>query len=125
MPKAGGGKSSGTFDRNKKMVFPKKFKPRLELKAKDLVLPNKTWITYSVCGSYKNSCGWEGWILESVRKKTGKRKNELSIDARQLCPECGKKLFRTEVSLQFTLDRNQAPDLIPGVDYQVVKMKYE
>ena len=107
------------------MSFPRKFNERLELKKTDVVLPTAAWITYAVCGCEKDACGWEGWILESVRRKTGKKKEELRSDSRQICPECGKDLFRTEASLRFTPARSQTRDLIAGVDYRVARMRYE
>ena len=107
------------------MTFPLKFKKRLELKKADVVLPNAAWVTYAVCGCEKDACGWEGWILESVRRQVGAKKQELSIDSRQLCPRCGKVLFRTSASLRFVPGRSQSPDLVPGTDYDVVKARYK
>jgi hypothetical protein len=116
--------SSVTLGKKSAVTFPWKFKERLELKKTDIVLPAAAWITYAVCGCEEDACGWEGWILESVRRKIGKKKEELSIDSRQLCPKCGRDLFRTAVSLRFTPARSQVPDLIPGVDYRVGRMRY-
>jgi hypothetical protein len=110
---------------NYPMGFPRKFKPRLEVKKDNVSLPDEAWITYTVCGCEKNSCGWEGWVLESARRKEGKKKKEQPIDDAWLCPACLKPLFRTGVSLRFTPSRNQTPDLIPRVDYRVSKVRYK
>ncbi len=105
------------------MCFPRKFKKRLELKSTDVVLPNEVWVTYSVCGCDPDACGWEGWILESAAKKSGKKKQQLYVLGDN-CPQCGKNLFRTAATLRFTVSKNQVPDLVPGVDYRVARAKY-
>lgn len=107
------------------MAFPEKFRSRLELTKAQLPLPTGSWLSYAVCGCAHDSCGWEGWILESVYQIDGKEKLELSIDDRQICPECGKALFRTEASLRFIPSADQKPDLVPGVDYTCSEMQYE
>jgi hypothetical protein len=106
------------------MTFPLKFKPRLELKKAGVAVPGEAWITYAVCGCQKDSCGWEGWILECVRRTKGKATEQLPIDSSQRCPNCRKPLFRTEVSYRFTRAAKQTPDLIPHTDYRVAKMRY-
>ena len=106
------------------MPFPRKFKSRLEVTKADVRVPSEAWITYAVCGCEKDSCGWEGWILESVRSKDGKKKEESPIDGSWLCPSCKKPLFRTAVSYRFTPSKNQKPDRVPGIDYIVSKNRY-
>ena len=41
------------------------------------------------------------------------------------CPKCGNPLFRTEVSYKFDVSLNQAPKLIPNVDYEVMPVLYD
>lgn len=107
------------------MGFPKKFRSRLNIDKSDVILPNQAWITYAVCGCETDSCGWEGWILESAKVGRGQRKRELSIDTSQRCPRCGKILFRTEVSIRFAVSKNQKPDLVPNVDFIKGKMHFK
>jgi hypothetical protein len=104
------------------MAFPLKFKPRLELTLdSDLDLPTYAWLTYCVCGCEPKSCGWEGWILESLQRK----KKQLSIDSRCKCPYCDRDSFRTSISIRFTPSKNQKQTLVPGVDYEEMPMQYD
>ncbi len=107
------------------MPFPKKFKPRLELTDSEVVAPNVVWICYCVCGVQKNSCGWEGWALDSVRaEKNGKKEELIHADTDLSCPCCGKPLFRTAVSKRLVVSKNQVPDMVPGIHYHTAPMKY-
>lgn len=103
------------------MAFPKKFKGLLETSPSDVDPPVDTWITYAVCGVDDDSCGWGGWILEGIRGTTG----QLPANTQQICPECGKELLRTEVSVRFEPSEDQTPDLIAGVDYETVPIEYK
>ena len=107
------------------MAFPRKFKERLELRKTDLALPTEAWVVYAVCGCEKDACGWEGWILDSVKKKAGRRCENLPSDDSQRCPACGRLLFRTSASVRLTPSKNQTPALIPGVDYRRARVCYE
>jgi hypothetical protein len=114
-------KSNTTWE----MAFPRKFKTRLELECSDVVLPNMVWVTYMVCGCVPKACGWEGWMLEAAIRKRGSKKQQLCMDSSQKCPVCARIMFRTAASLRFTVARNQRPDLRPGIDYEVVPMKWK
>lgn len=103
------------------MTFPLKFKSLLETTANDIELPKTAWVTFAVCAVEQDSCGWAGWILESVRGKSC----ELIADTDQICPKCGKQMFRTAASVKMEPSKNQTPDLIPGQDYEVTPMEYE
>lgn len=107
-----------------KMAFPRKFKKLLERTAEDVEAFDEAWITWAVCGCEKESCGWEGWILEAVLKTRPKRR-ALPSDTRQICPACGLMLFRTGVSVRVVRSTDQTPHLIPGVDYDVAEMEWE
>ncbi len=76
------------------MTFPTKFKDLIELEDKDVEKPEQVFVTYSVCACETHSCGWGGWTLESVRRRT-----ELPADTNQRCPRCRRDLYRTGVSL--------------------------
>lgn len=112
------------------MGFPRKFKERLELELKDLERPDYLWLTYAVCGVEKESCGWEGWIVESVTTKaeedqpTGKWKRPLPIRDYD-CVECGRPLFRTGASLRFEVSADQTPHWVLGVNYEAEEMEYD
>ena len=103
------------------MTFPRKFKSLLEKTAKDVELPKTAGVTYAVCAVEQDSCGWAGWILESIKGANG----ELIADTDQICPQCGKQMFRTEVSVKMEPSMNQTSDLVPGQDYEVAPMEYE
>ena len=103
------------------MTFPLKFKYLLETTKKDIELPKTAWVTYAVCAVEQDSCTWRGWILESIKGENG----ELFADNDQICPKCGKQMFRTEVSIKMEPSKDQTSDLIPGKDYEVIPMEYE
>ncbi len=103
------------------MAFPKKFKNLLETKRGEVEEPNIVWVTYAVCGTENDSCGWGGWILEAAKGPSG----QLPAYTRQICPSCGKETFRTEVSIKYEQSEDQTPDLIAGRDYDVIPMEYE
>ena len=108
------------------MSFPHKFKERLELTKEDLTLPNEVWVTYSVCGCDEDSCGWEGWVLESVLVRKGRTsKAILPSSSECLCPCCNKPVFRTEASLKMNVAKDQTPALVSGRDYETGKMDYK
>ncbi|MFA7062030.1 MAG: hypothetical protein WC156_14580 [Pedobacter sp.] len=105
------------------MAFPKKYQKLLETKLSDIVVPDFAWLTYAVCACEVDSCGWGGWIIETVvNEATGRH---LNIDDRQICPQCGKELFRTEASLKFVVSEDQTPSLTPGVDYETIPMEFD
>jgi len=104
------------------MSFPLKFRGLLETKPGDVSVPAEIWLSFAVCGVSHESCGWAGWIIESVTDKDGK---QLSAAMEHICERCGKPLFRTAVSIKAVLATDQTPTLQAGVDYGVVPMQYE
>jgi hypothetical protein len=103
------------------MPFPRQFKKLLETKRGEVEEPAHVWITYAVCGIEKGACGWGGWILESVKGPNG----NLPAQTEQICPTCGKPLYRTEISIKCAPSPNQVPELIPGRDYETKPLEYE
>ena len=104
------------------MPFPLKFRELLETKPGDGSVPAKIWLSFAVCGAFHDSCGWAGWIGESVTDEEGK---QLPAATEQICERCGKLLFRTAVSIKAVPATDQTPTLQPGVDYEVVPIQYE
>jgi len=111
-------------DKNQ-MPFPKKFKERLELTRKDVKIPSESWIVYAVCGCAKDSCGWEGWMIESVSLKNAESEFDLPCMNKQICPNCGKTLFRTDTQIKMQYSEDQSGRLIPGVDFEISPIEYE
>ena len=107
------------------MPFPKEFKERLELTRKDVKIPSEAWIVYAVCCCEKDSCGWEGWMIESVSFKGARNEVALPCMNEQICPKCGKLLFRTDTQIKMQYSEDQSGLLIPGEDYDTSPMKYE
>ena len=113
------------------MPYPRKFKSLLESKLKDVEIPDYIWLTYAVCATEKDSCGWGGWIIEAAFKKS-KNKHAtstgdklLNAADKQICPQCGKELFRTAASVRYEPSKDQARSLVQGFDYEVVPLEYE
>lgn len=114
------------------MSFPAKYRHLLELTLKDLEAPDYAWLTYAVCALTEDSCGWGGWIIEGVFKKTEDRhptgtgdKALPNGDGCQTCPQCAHQLFRTSASIRMTPSEDQRPvHGVPGVDYEVTEMEY-
>ena len=104
------------------MKFPSKYRKLLETKLGEVNLPSEVWLTYAVCGLYQESCGWTGWIIESVIDNKGK---QLSAANEQKCEVCGKSMFRTEATIKLIPASDQTPKLILGRDYEVSQMEYE
>ena len=112
------------------MAFPAKFKDSLELTLEEVERPDYLWLTYAVCGVYEDSCGWEGWVPEAIFRETAERHptgtgDKLLPGLEDLCPRCGKRLFRTAASLRFEVSDEQTPVREPGKDYEVAQMEYE
>lgn len=105
------------------MTFPERHRKLIETELSDIALPDSAWLTYAVCACEVDSCGWGGWIIEDLVNE--KEDIHLNIDDRQVCPVCGKELFRTEASLKFILSKDQAPSLVPGVDYEIIPVEFD
>lgn len=113
------------------MLFPRRFQQLLETQLDDLDVPDYAWLRYSVCATEPESCGWAGWTIEAVYHKTGEvlptgtgDKLLSALDA-QVCPRCGRPLFRTAAGLRLEPSADQQEiHGVPGVDYEVVPMEY-
>ncbi len=107
------------------MPFPKKFKTRLELTKNNDDIPQHSWLVYAVCECEDDSCGWAGWTLESVIKTDQDQEIQLSCGHHQICPICGKTMFRTNTKIKMEYAKDQSGQLDPGIDYEIEPMKYE
>jgi hypothetical protein len=115
------------------MLYPAKYRDLLELTLKDVEVPDYAWLTYSVCAMTKDACGWGGWIIEALFKRTGEHhatgtgdKVLPHADEMQICPQCGRVLFRTSASVRMDLSADQTPvHGQEGIDYEVSEMRYE
>jgi hypothetical protein len=63
------------------MGFPRKFKELLEIDLSDVDRPDEAWLTYAVCATEKNSCGWGGWMLEDIRNNADGKDSSLVLPA--------------------------------------------
>jgi len=106
------------------MPFPDKFRDLIELREKQVDVPDYVWLAYAVCATEEDSCGWQGWIIESAwkQRKGNQADSEVKADAEQLCPDCGKLLFRTEVEKQYRLNPNAGPKIT--FPYETVPITY-
>ncbi len=112
------------------MPYPRKFKSLLESELKDEVIPDYVWLTYAVCATDKDACGWAGWLIEAAFKKhehqrTAGDEDKLLNVVEQVCPRCGKQLFRTVASVRYEPSKDQTAPLVAGVDYEVLPLEYE
>jgi hypothetical protein len=113
------------------MAFPKKFKDLIEIGFNDVESPDFVWVTYSVCATEKDSCGWGGWTIEWAAKHTKENyptstgDKTLSAMDEQICPKCGKDLFRTGASIKFEPSKDQTPIWQEGVNYESAPTEYE
>lgn len=113
------------------MRFPKKFQKLLEIELKDVEVPDYVWLAYAVCACEKDSCGWGGWVVESVFKKDNKKHPNptgdkvLPFDTGQICPMCGKNTFITGALIRLIPSENQTPILIEGKDYESSPFEYD
>jgi hypothetical protein len=109
------------------MNVPSKYREIAELTLQDVNAPDYAWLTYAVCVLTDDACGWGGWIIEGVFKRTGEHhatgtgdKLLPAADYEQRCPRCGGTLFRTSASLRMTPSADQTPvHGQPGIDYKV------
>lgn len=109
------------------MGFPRKFKELLEIELTDVDRPDEAWLTYAVCATEKDSCGWGGWMLEDIRKNTSNEGSPIALPAscEQVCPRCGKETFRTSATLMFVPSLDQTGRLVSGIDYEELPIEYE
>ena len=114
------------------MALPKKYKKLLETQISDVEVPDYLWLTYAVCACSQDACGWAGWMIEAVFKKTSKQDSTTGRDRllnaidEQICPRCKKELFRTEATVRYVISADQhSIHGIPGIDYDVAPMEYD
>jgi hypothetical protein len=110
------------------MGFPRKFKELLEIEIEDVETPEEAWLTYAVCATEQDSCGWGGWMLEAAMKKApdGNNPKFLNANDEQVCPRCGCETYRTGASLRFVPSADQTPiGPVPGEDYEISPIEYE
>ena len=109
------------------VAFPQKFKKQLEQGLEDVIKPDYVFLVYAICGTEEDACGWEGWMLESVFKKskdkhpTSTGDQFLTAADEQMCPRCGKTAFRTDAVMRF--DKSDKPASV-GFDYEVAPTEY-
>jgi hypothetical protein len=95
------------------MALPRTFKHLLEIELKDVGVPDYMWITYAVCATERDSCGWTGWMIEAAFKKTGTKHptgtgdKVLPAVMDQVCPRCGRTTFRTAASIRMAPSEDQ------------------
>jgi len=106
------------------MKIPSKFKHLIDLNIEDVDHVDCAWIAYAVCACEKDSCGWQGWILDGVFKKEGNKETLVASSSPAECPNCGKSLFRTGIQLRLVPSIDQAVKMIPGIDYEVGDIGY-
>ena len=96
------------------MPYPKKYKNLLEIRLRDVEVPDYVFLTYTVCACDHNSCGWGGWMIEAGFKKDAAQHNtatgdrSLSVNSEQRCPKCGRETFRTMASVLFEPSEDQS-----------------
>ena len=106
------------------MSFPEKFRGLIELSEDRVAVPDLLWLAYAVCAVEEKSCGWQGWILESVEQGNGgAHGKQINADTEQRCPVCNRQLYRTGVEKQFVLNPNAGPKL--AYSYDVVPPQFE
>ncbi len=105
------------------MPFPEKFRKLIELREEQVTIPDYVWLAYGVCGAEEDSCGWQGWIIESAWKIVEGKEVEVKADAEQDCPICSKQVYRTEVEKCFRFDPNAGPKL--NSSYETAPLSFE
>ena len=94
------------------MSYPEKFRNLIELREEQVDVPDYVWLAYAVCAVAQDSCAWQGWIIEAAcKQREGLPEEFVKADDDQICPDCGKVLFRTEVEKQFRLNPNAGPKI--------------
>lgn len=91
-----------------------KLSPRLARALEDIelndfrYLPNRAYVTYSVCSDRKSGCGWRGWILEHLFYLHRGEEHQCQIDTSCLCPNCGEPIFRTGAKMYIELKKGKS-----------------
>jgi hypothetical protein len=97
------------------MAFPRKFRALIETEEDQATTPDYVWLSFAVCATEEDSCGWGGWIIESAWKSQDndvqKVEVEVEADTEQRCPRCNKLLYRTGVEKQYQLNPDAGPKI--------------
>ncbi len=113
------------------MGIPRRFKSLIETELKDVDIPDYAYLTYAVCAIDKESCGWAGWMIEAVFKKTGKEyptgtgDKLLPAMMDQVCPRCGKVTWRTMASIVVVPSNDQELRAGARRDYDILEVEYD
>lgn len=113
------------------MPYPKKFKHLLEPDPASVPRPDYLWLAYAVCATEASACGWDGWIMDGLFRRTSERFRTVTGDQllnspdQNKCPQCGRPLFRTDISMRFEPSVDQSQPMRAGVDYEIGEMEYE
>ena len=102
------------------MPFPEKFRALIEIAEDQIPIPEIVYLAYSVCAVEPESCGWNGWTIESAKRTVVSIICEVDADADQICPHCGRPLFRI-FTKQFQLNAGWEPI----IDYDAVPIEFE
>ena len=87
-------------------------------------LPDDAWLAFAVCAMSPDGCGWSGWILDGVFKRTAERHPTatggklLPQGDDRLCPAWGGTLFRTGHDRRMETCADQEPHWKEGIDYE-------
>src|ERR1700689_2519190 len=93
--------------------MPTTFRKLKNITLDDVDRPDYAWLAYAVCAGEDGSCGWGGWIIESIyqfsaasRDATGRDKL-LPADYDWKCPRCKRSLYR-KARLRFIPSEDQS-----------------
>ena len=84
-----------------------KLKELEDISITDVQPPDSAFLTFAVCTDGVDACGWGSWLLEAAFAATGDprffRSGSFVVPAvtSQICPRCGKVLFRTLAQHRF------------------------
>ncbi|MCC6952980.1 MAG: hypothetical protein IT290_02565 [Deltaproteobacteria bacterium] len=97
------------------LKLPMKFRELVDIELSDVEQPDTVWLANAACALTEDACGWSGWILDGVFKTKGSgggaensAATNLPSPDDQICPRCGKALFRTGVDLKFSTADDQS-----------------
>ena len=72
-----------------------------DIDEKNIVFPSYVVVSHSICIDDPEICDWQGFLLEGAFVQDGHRHNSGTGDrgvpaiTNQICPNCGKVVFRT------------------------------